>query len=135
MSRELDVAEALRIDRWLWCARLFRARTRAADAVKGGHVRVNGRRVKASHALKIGDEIRILRGETEQALKVLALAERRGPAAEAAELYEETPESLAERQAAAERRRFAYYDAPTRGRPDKLTRRLIRNKRRGEGDR
>ena len=132
MEGARDKSEALRVDRWLWCARFYRARTLATEAVKGGHVRVNGQRVKASHELKIGDLVSIVRRDTLQEVTVLGVPERRGPAVEAAKLYEESSESVARREAARERRRFERYEPPTPGRPDKLTRRLIRDKRRGE---
>ena len=50
-----DAADRLRIDRWLWCARFFKSRSAAADAVRSGHVRINGQRVKPAHAVKVGD--------------------------------------------------------------------------------
>ena len=51
----------LRIDKWLWCARFFKTRGLAQDAVDGGHVQVNGDRVKASRHVKVGDRLRINR--------------------------------------------------------------------------
>jgi ribosome-associated heat shock protein Hsp15 len=124
--------EASRVDRWLWCARFFRARTLATEAVKGGHVRVNGQRIKPSRALKIGDRLNIARGAEMIEVTVCAVPERRGPAAEARGLYAETLESAERRQRALEQRRFERPKAPTPGRPDKTTRRLIRNRRRGD---
>ena len=54
-----DAADRLRIDRWLWCARFFKSRSAAAEAVRGGHVRLNGQRVKPAHAVKVGDALQI----------------------------------------------------------------------------
>jgi ribosome-associated heat shock protein Hsp15 len=138
MAREHDddsAADALRVDRWLWCARFFKSRSAAADAVRGGHVRVNGQRVKPSHAVKIGDALRIeppRAGEREVAIVAIPL--RRGPAPEAATTYVETAESVERRRRAAdERARRVVILPPTAGRPDKRTRRLmLRARQRGD---
>jgi ribosome-associated heat shock protein Hsp15 len=126
----------LRVDRWLWCARFYKTRSAAADAVKGGHVRVNGRRTKAAHEIKLGDALSITRDETEYEISVVAIPVRRGPAPEAQRCYVETEASLAKRRAEAERRTFERQavQAPTAGRPDKRTRRLLRAKRQEADD-
>jgi len=117
----------LRIDRWLWCARFFKTRSVAAEAVRGGHVRVNGQRVKPAHTVRIGDALTLtLRDETERDVRVAAIPARRGPAAEAAATYVETPESIERRRMAAEQRALRpVFAPPTSGRPDKRTRRLL----------
>src|SRR5262245_53943557 len=118
-----DAEGRLRIDRWLWCARFYKTRSLAAQAVRGGHVRLNGQRVKAAHAVKIGDALTIvLRDDAERDVTIAAIPERRGPAPEAAACYTETPESLERRRLAAERRALAVVlKPPTEGRPDKRT--------------
>lgn len=123
--------ESLRIDRWLWCTRFFKTRSLAADAVKGGHVRVNGQRVKPARDVKIGDTLAILQGDVEREVTVAAIPARRGPAPEASRCYTETEESIARRAEAQERRTIEreMYRAPTAGRPDKRTRRLLRARR------
>ena len=124
---ETDVAERLRIDRWLWCVRAFKTRTLAANAVRAGHVRLNGERVKAAHDVKVGDAVSISseRGSGRD-LVVTAIPWRRGPAPEALACYVETPESVERRRAEAERRAAVPELAPpTAGRPDKRTRRLL----------
>jgi ribosome-associated heat shock protein Hsp15 len=119
--------ERLRIDRWLWCARFFKTRSVAADAVRSGHVRLNGQRVKPAHAVKIGDALTIeLRDESERDVRIAAIPVRRGPAPEAAAAYVETPESIERRRVAAEQRALRpVFAPPTSGRPDKRTRRLL----------
>jgi ribosome-associated heat shock protein Hsp15 len=119
--------ERLRIDRWLWCARFFKTRSVAAEAVRGGHVRLNGQRVKPSHAVKIGDALTVeLRDEIERDVCIAAIPARRGPAPEAATTYVETPESIERRRLAAEQRKLRpVFAPPTSGRPDKRTRRLM----------
>lgn len=122
-----DAADRLRIDRWLWCARLFKSRSAAAEAVRGGHVRLNGQRVKPAHAVKVGDALHVVSAHGhERELAIAAIPERRGPAPEAAATYVESAESIERRRKAAEERAArAAYLPPTAGRPDKRTRRLL----------
>jgi ribosome-associated heat shock protein Hsp15 len=121
----------MRIDRWLWAARFFKTRGLATDAVAGGHVRVNGDRVKPAKDVRAGDVVDVRAGETRFTVVVRALAERRGPAKVAATLYEETAESVAARAAAAERRLSrAPGTGPGGPRPTKLDRRRIEALRR-----
>jgi ribosome-associated heat shock protein Hsp15 len=102
-----DGSPRLRIDKWLWAARFYKTRSLASDAVKGGLVQVGGQRVKPSKEIGAGDRLDITIGQTRRAVVVLGVAARRGPAAEAALLYEETPESRAERERLAAERRLA----------------------------
>jgi ribosome-associated heat shock protein Hsp15 len=96
----------MRVDRWLWTARFFKTRTLAADAVKGGRVHVNGVAVKASHEVEAGDELEVTVGHVRRTVIVRAAAERRVSAAQAQTLYDETEESIVERQRQAELRRL-----------------------------
>ena len=120
-------ADRLRIDRWLWCARFFKSRSAAAEAVRGGHVRLNGQRVKPAHAVKIGDALQVaLPHGVERDVAIAVIPKRRGPAPEAAATYVETIESIERRRKAAdERAARAAYVPPTAGKPDKRTRRLL----------
>jgi len=119
--------ERLRIDRWLWCARFFKTRSVAAEAVRAGHVRLNGQRVKPAHAVKIGDAVTVeLREDSARDVRIAAIPARRGPAPEAAATYVETAESIDRRRLAAEQRALRpVFAPPTSGRPDKRTRRLL----------
>ncbi len=119
--------ERLRIDRWLWCARFFKTRSAAAAAVRAGHVRLNGQRVKPAHAVKIGDALTVeLRDDNARDVGIVAIPARRGPAPEAATTYVETAESIERRRlAAAQRALRPVFAPPTSGRPDKRTRRLL----------
>jgi ribosome-associated heat shock protein Hsp15 len=116
----------LRIDKWLWAARFFKTRALAAQAVTGGKVKVNGERVKAARAVRLGDALSIHIGPYEYLVRVLALSARRGPAPQAALLYEESEPSKAARQQLAARlsaeRRYA---TSVTGRPTKKQRRQV----------
>jgi ribosome-associated heat shock protein Hsp15 len=78
-----------RLDKWLFCARFYRTRTLAQAATAAGRVRLNGTKVdKPGHVLKAGDVLTLGKGPQVIAIRVLALAEKRGPAAEARRLYQ-----------------------------------------------
>jgi ribosome-associated heat shock protein Hsp15 len=100
------MTDGIRVDKWLWAARLHKTRSLAADAVKGGRVQVNGQRVKPSREVGPGDELEVTIGQVRRTVVVRGVAERRGPAKEAELLYEETPESIAARELLAEQRRL-----------------------------
>lgn len=138
MSGELPEggARSLRIDKWLWSTRFFKTRGLAARAVTGGHVRLNGARIKPSKEVSPGDSLLIQRGTEKIECVVQAIPQRRGPAAEAQRCFQETEESAARREAqTAERRAFtAVYSQPTRGKPDKRTRRMLRARVKGNPD-
>ena len=134
MSQPEGVAE-LRADKWLWCARFFKSRSLAAEAVAGGKVHVNGQRVKPSRPVRTGDLLEITVGHEVHTVEVRAIPARRGPATEARLCYEETAESQARRERSREQRRLAALAAPqTQGRPDKHTRRELQKFRRGQGE-
>lgn len=129
-------AEAkVRLDKWLWAARFYKTRALATEAVSGGHVHLNGARVKPARPVKVGDELAIRKGPQEFVVIVREISERRGPAIQAQQLYEETPGSVAKRESSVEARRLAAASAPRpEGRPDKRARRRIirfRDKNRG----
>ncbi len=127
--------EPVRIDKWLWAARLAKTRPLAAEAVSGGKVHLNGKATKPSKDVKPGDRIEITVGQNRKTVDIVALAERRGPAAEAERLYEETPESQKAREdAAAQRRLNAHITPDLGGRPTKRDRRRF-DRARGSRDR
>jgi ribosome-associated heat shock protein Hsp15 len=83
------MCEGTRIDKWLWHARFFRSRALAQAAAASGLVRLNGTRVeKAGRAIKPGDVVTVPKGREVVAVRVLAVAARRGPARDALLLYE-----------------------------------------------
>lgn len=118
--------EKIRLDKWLWAARFFKTRSLASQAVEGGKVHCNGARVKPARAVNVGDELRIRQGPFELTVIVRALSQRRGPASEAALLYEETGQSRQAREMLAEQLRAQPVPYSARkGRPTKKARRHI----------
>ena len=82
--------ERQRLDKWLWHARVVKARSSAAALVEAGHVRINGIRERApGHAVKAGDVLTVALDNSVRILKVIAFAERRGDATAARVLYED----------------------------------------------
>jgi len=81
--------ESLRIDKWLWAARVFKTRGLASTACAGGKVDVNEQSVKPAKLVRPGDLVHVTIGPTRRALRITALSERRGPATEARMLYED----------------------------------------------
>lgn len=117
----------VRIDKWLWAARFFKTRSMAAKAVNGGKVHLNGARVKAARNVQEGDKLVISKGPYEFHIEVLAVSGQRRPAKEARLLYEESEESIREREKQRQLRRMmnAGHTPPT-GKPDKRDRRKIK---------
>ena len=122
--------DRVRLDKWLWAARFYKTRSLASEAIAGGKVQVNGDRAKRARPLQVGDEVRVRQGPYEHLVVVRALSARRGPAAAAAELYEERPESRAAREAMAVQLRTLHAAFVTeKGRPTKRDRREIEHVR------
>jgi len=119
--------DRLRLDKWLWAARFYKTRSLAAQEVEKGRVMVNGQPAKPARDVRPGDLLRVRRQEHEMEVRVRGISPVRGPAPVAAKLYEETPESLAARQRAAESRRLAPEPAQaiSDGRPTKRDRRKL----------
>jgi ribosome-associated heat shock protein Hsp15 len=124
--------DGVRIDRWLWAARFAKTRGAATELVLAGHVQVGGERVKPAKEVRPGDTVEVRLGTTRRVVVVTGLAERRGSASAAAELYEETAESATERERQRVERRLARpLGADLGARPTKQDRRRIEALRRG----
>ena len=124
---ESDITASVRLDLWLWAARFYKTRAVAKQAIETGKVEVDGQRAKPSRTLRVGNALRIGRGEEMFEVTVLALADKRGPASVARTMYEESEASRNERERiralrAAERAGYR----PPETKPDKRARRLIR---------
>ena len=123
--------EQTRVDKWLWAARFFKTRSAASHAVLGGRVHLNGARVKPSKEVRAGDMVEVTIRSVKRTVEVAGVADRRGPAAVAATLYVEAPESISAREEAALERRLARpLGADLEERPTKLARRRLEAMRR-----
>ncbi|MGW5768250.1 RNA-binding S4 domain-containing protein [Streptomyces longwoodensis] len=79
--------ETVRIDSWIWSVRLVKTRSQGATACRGGHVRVNGERVKPAYSVRIGDEVRVRQEYRERVVIVTRLIRKRVGAPVAAQCY------------------------------------------------
>ena len=127
-------SKPVRLDKWLWAARFYKTRGLAQTAVEKGHVLVAGERVKVARNLKLGEMLSITIGDVERQVEVAGMSDVRRAAPIAQALYRETAESVAKREAQAQRRKL--YREPAReiiGRPTKRDRRdLTRAKELGD---
>jgi ribosome-associated heat shock protein Hsp15 len=121
----------MRIDKWLFAARFYKSRALASDAIAGGKVEVNDEHVKPSRDVKVGDAVRLRLGPYEHVVQVRIVSDKRGPATQAAQMYEETDASKQAREKLSWTLKHA---APVidagEGRPTKKDRRDL-EKRRG----
>src|SRR5687768_55828 len=106
MNVSFEPDARLRIDKWLWCARFFKTRSLAAEAVDRGRVEINGQPCKNSREVKPGDTVMLEAHQQRWEVVVKGIAQARGPAPVAQTLYEETEESQRRRRDDAERRRL-----------------------------
>lgn len=123
----MNAPETMRLDKWLWCARFYKTRSLATEEIGKGRVTVNGQPAKAARDLRCGDTVALRQGAVARTVRVRGLSGHRGPAPVAQLLYEETADSIAAREKAAEQRRLAPEPAATlqEGRPTKRDRRNI----------
>ena len=124
-------SDSLRIDRWLFFCRFFKTRSKASAAVTGGHVRLNGERADPGVRVQAGDRIELVRDRLPFSFKVTAIPARRGPAQEARACYVEDEDVVRQRElkiAALKQDRMLM--PRTDGRPDKRTRRKLRERSR-----
>jgi ribosome-associated heat shock protein Hsp15 len=116
--------DKVRIDKWLWAARFYKTRSLATHAIAHHKVRVNGEAVKPARELRVGDQLHLSLGDTPFEAWVTGLADVRRGAPEARLLFEETPDSIARREASAQQRKLAPEPAAQlHGRPTKRQRR------------
>ena len=104
---------SMRLDKWLWVARLFKTRRLATDAVRSGRVLINDHVTKPGKLVKAGDLVTI-RSAVQMSVAVMKLESRRGPASEAVQLYQETQQSIDARRTAENEFRFTKPIYPNR---------------------
>ncbi len=120
---------ATRLDKWLWAARFYKTRSAATAAVAGGKVEVNGDAAKPARTVTVGDVIEVRVPPYTWTVQITGIAERRGSAAAAAELFRETDESRTARERQAQQLRDAPLLRFDEGKPGKRDRRTIRKLR------
>lgn len=118
------MTDRVRLDKWLWAARFFKTRGLATEAIKGGKVKLDGATPKPSRTVQPGDRLEITQAHRKVWVEVVALSDRRGPAAEAEKLYRIEKELLNQRKPSPEQA-LAGFREKGRGRPTKRERRQI----------
>jgi ribosomal 50S subunit-recycling heat shock protein len=113
--------EVTRIDRWLWAVRLYKTRSNATDACRGGHVRVNGTPAKAAASVRVGDRVTARVNGDDRILEVVRLIDKRVSATVAAECLVDHSPPPAPREFVAP----AFVRDPAAGRPTKKERRQL----------
>lgn len=120
----------MRLDKWLWAARFYKTRSLAVEQISKNRVTVNAAAAKASREVRVGDTVALRQGNVPKTVRVMGLSAMRGPAPVAQQLYQETAESVAERERLAEQHRLAPEPTSTialqhDGRPSKRDRRSM----------
>jgi ribosome-associated heat shock protein Hsp15 len=125
-NKKTFTEQCIRLDKWLWAARFFKTRALARDAIMSGKISYNGQRCKPSKAVELGVTIKVPQGYDVKEITVLELAQHRRSAPLAQLMFEETPESLAQREKNNEMRKLSAFHSPKPDqRPDKKQRRQI----------
>ncbi|MGV6826642.1 MAG: RNA-binding S4 domain-containing protein [bacterium] len=126
----------MRLDKWLWCARFFKTRKLAAEAISGGKVHLNGQRTKPGKEITVGNHLEISKNGVTWDITVDVLPKQRRPASEAQTFYTEPQDSIERRyrETAEIRAARAAESVKTPGRPTKRDRRLIHRFKQNPGD-
>ena len=126
-------SHGMRLDKWLWCARFYKTRSLATDAIKSGRIIINSERAKPSRMVEPGSRLTVKHTPYTFDIEILALPKTRKSAAEAALLYQEAPESTKKREIlSAQLKLDAMVTPRTEGKPTKRDRRkLLQLKNRG----
>ncbi len=117
--------DKVRVDKWLWAARIYKTRALAKVAVESGKVKLDGKKIKPSRQIEIDDTLLIRKNYDDFTIEIKDLAESRVSAAKSRILYEETPKSIDRRKVERAQRKLQHSVAITNGRPNKKQRRLI----------
>jgi ribosome-associated heat shock protein Hsp15 len=120
-------AQSMRLDKWLWAARFFKTRKLAVEAITGGKVHLNGKRVKPGREIRPGSKLEIHKGSFEWNITVEIIPKQRRPASETIHFYSESEESKQRRELLTEQQRRLRAITPhsEKGRPTKRDRRQI----------
>ena len=127
--------EAVRLDKWLWAARIYKTRALAREMIEGGKVHYNGQRSKPGKVVELNATLTIRQGNDERTIVVKGITEQRRPASEAVALYEETAESIEKREKMALARKMNALTMPHPDRrPDKKERRDLMRFKHGDSE-
>ena len=130
----MNNTDGVRLDRWLWSARLFKTRQMAADAVRSGRVLLNNKHTKPAKTVRIGDKVRIRKAAFHYAIQVTALSKTRVGADHAATLYNESKQSAETRNTLRTQLKLQRSGLHLpRGRPSKRERRQLNRLRASRG--
>lgn len=122
---QVETLHSVRLDKWLWAARMFKTRQLATEAVAGGHVHLNGERTKPGRKISKGDRLSVTKAGMTWQLEVVGLVEKRVSAKLAQSLYVESAESIAERAKFQEQRKLNVVAPAPKTKPDKRQRRQL----------
>lgn len=126
---------AVRLDKWLWAARIHKTRALAREMIEGGKVHYNGQRSKPGKVVELNATLTIRQGNDERTIVVKGITEQRRPASEAVALYEETAESIEKREKMALARKMNALTMPHPDRrPDKKERRDLMRFKHGDSE-
>ncbi len=127
--------EAVRLDKWLWAARIYKTRALAREMIEGGKVHYNGQRSKPGKVVELNATLMLRQGNDELTIVVKGITEQRRPASEAVALYEETAESIEKREKVALARKMNALPMPHPDRrPDKKERRDLMRFKHGDSE-
>ena len=127
--------EAVRLDKWLWAARIYKTRALAREMIEGGKVHYNGQRSKPGKVVELNATLLLRQGNEERTIVVKGITEQRRPASEAVALYEETAESIEKREKMALARKMNALTMPHPDRrPDKKERRDLMRFKHGDSE-
>ena len=127
--------EAVRLDKWLWAARIYKTRALAREMIEGGKVHYNGQRSKPGKVVELNATLMLRQGNDERTIVVKGITEQRRPASEAVALYEETAESIEKREKMALARKMNALTMPHPDRrPDKKERRDLMRFKHGDSE-
>ena len=120
--------QKVRLDKWLWAARFYKTRSIATDMINGGKVHYNGQRCKASKHVEVGAVIKLRQGYDEKVVIIEKISDKRQNFTIAQTLYQETPDSIANREAESLARQSSAAMSPRpESKPDKKQRRTLIN--------
>lgn len=125
--------QAVRLDKWLWAARFYKTRALAREMIEGGKVHYNGQRSKPGKVVELNAVLTLRQGNDQRTVTITGISEQRRPASEAVSLYEETAESIEQREKMTLARKLNALTMPHPDRrPDKKERRDLMKFKQGD---